>query len=97
MQTRTRMGLGQTLRVLLVEEHEGVPAPIGEVDGERVPGEHALEPGVARNLFLRQSLATLVTTEAGLGRERRTPIAIELRRPVLAPLCRVRIVLGYLD
>jgi len=44
--------LGHPPRRFLVEQRVGVAAPIAIVEGERVPREDSLEPGIAAELLL---------------------------------------------
>jgi hypothetical protein len=85
VQTGTGLRLLQAPRRLLIGQHVGVTAPVPVVDGERVSQEHALEPGIAFDLLLRQRLAAAVSAEARAGGECGALITVVLARPVDTP------------
>ncbi len=84
--------LGLALGLFLVGEHIGMAAPVAVVDGKRIAQEHALEPRIAFDLFLRQGLAAAVAAEAVRVACGGPLVGVVLLRPVGAPLGRIGVV-----
>ena len=97
MQAGPGLRLGLAFRLFLVDEHEGVAAPVAVVDGERVAAEHALQPRVALDFLLRQRLAAAMAAETRARRLGRAQIRVVLPGEVDAPFGRIRGVFGDFD